>query len=47
MTPSGLLHKVQKARGHPTIPIQLDFDGLSVSESGTEELNFLSNTHGF
>lgn len=33
--PSGLVHKFQKAHGHPVIPTKLDFDGLSVSESRT------------
>lgn len=35
MAPSSLLHKVQMAHGQLTVPTKLDFDGLSVSASGT------------
>lgn len=32
--PRSLFHKFQKARGQPVVPIKLDFNGLSISESG-------------
>ena len=32
--PRSLLHKFQKAHGQPMVPIKLDFNGLSISESG-------------